>query len=73
MKAHRLALSLVGMLMLSACSSLNPFSSEGKLPALKPLASPVGMSASWRARVDEAGVFWGEHRGFLGFFGQIGF
>ena len=57
MKTHRLALSLVGMLMLSACSSLNPFSSEGKLPALKPLASPVGMSASWRARVDEAGVF----------------
>ena len=57
MKTHRLALSLVGMLMLSACSSLNPFSSEGKPPALKPLTSPVGMSVSWRARVDEAGVF----------------
>ena len=57
MKAARLALSLAGVLTLSACSSLNPFSSEGKPPALKPLTSPVGMSVSWRARVDEAGVF----------------
>lgn len=57
MKAARLALSLAGVLTLSACSSLNPFSSEGKPPALKPLTSPVGMSVSWRARVNEAGVF----------------
>ena len=57
MRAHRLALSLAGALVLSACSSLNPFSSEGKPPALKPLASPVKMNEGWRARVDDAGVF----------------
>lgn len=57
MSRHRLALSLAGALVLSACSSLNPFSSEGKPPALKPLSNPVRMSESWRARVDDAGVF----------------
>lgn len=57
MKVSRLALSLAGVLALSACSSLNPFSSEGKPPALKPLSNPVGVTESWRARVDEAGIF----------------
>lgn len=57
MRAHTLALSLAGAFVLSACSSLNPFSSEGKPPALKPLASPVKMNEGWRARVDDAGVF----------------
>ena len=57
MRAHTLALSLAGAFVLSACSSLNPFSSEGKPPALKPLTSPVKMNEGWRARVDDAGVF----------------
>ncbi|WP_153160967.1 outer membrane protein assembly factor BamB [Zoogloea sp. 1C4] len=57
MKAPQRALIVVAALALGACSSLNPFSSSGKLPALTPITSPVATSEAWRVRVGNTGVY----------------
>ncbi len=57
MKAPQRALIVAAALALGACSSLNPFSSSGKLPALTPITSPVATSEAWRVRVGNTGVY----------------
>lgn len=57
---HRLirVLPLVGALALSACSSLNPFSSSGPKMAPLPEISPtVTLAQRWSGRVGEAGIY----------------
>ncbi len=58
MKGRRLVLIAVGALGLSACSSLNPFSSaSNRIPALKPLAASVKTTEVWRGKVGGAGRY----------------
>ncbi len=57
MKARQLAVSVLGALAVSACSSLNPFVADAKIPALKPIASAVATTEEWRARVGDAGRY----------------
>ncbi|WP_374262819.1 outer membrane protein assembly factor BamB [Zoogloea sp.] len=57
MKARQLALTALGALALGACSSLNPFASGAKLPALKPIASPIRTAEDWRVRLGDTGAF----------------
>lgn len=57
MKARQLALTALGALALGACSSLNPFASGAKLPALKPIASPIRTAEDWRVRMGDTGAF----------------
>lgn len=57
MNAPQRALMVAAALALGACSSLNPFNSSGKLPALAPITSPVAMSDAWKVRMGDAGVF----------------
>lgn len=57
MKARQLALTALGALALGACSSLNPFASGAKLPALKPIVSPIRTAEDWRVRLGDTGAF----------------
>lgn len=54
----RLAAIVAGALAVGACSSLNPFSSDAKIPALKPLTQQaLATSEAWKGRVGGAGRF----------------
>jgi len=57
MKSRSLLAVMLGALALAGCGSLNPFGSDGKIPALKPLANPVRTAEVWRSRVGDADRF----------------
>lgn len=49
--------ALIAVLGLTACSSLNPFSSSAsKLPQLKPITESVKLGEDWKLRVGSAGT-----------------
>lgn len=48
---------LTSALLLGGCSSLNPFASSAKYPALKPIDNPIQVTEIWRARVGDSPKF----------------